>query len=73
MANSFANALRWGSMFNFWFDADQPPGSELYTLGLFKTGVPGSISWSWPLFADGFEANNLVAWSEVGSASEPGP
>lgn len=34
--NPNTNALRWGTMYNFWFDADQPPmGAEL-TLDIFR-------------------------------------
>ena len=61
-ADAYANALRWGTMSNFWFDADAAPGTELYTIGLFKPGVPSTISWTWPVFADGFEANNFAVW-----------
>jgi len=31
-----ANALRWSTMYNFRFDADQPPQAVAATLGLFK-------------------------------------
>lgn len=34
--NTNANALRWGSMYNFWFDSDTAPTSV--TIGLFKPG-----------------------------------
>jgi len=34
-----ANALRWSTMFNFRFDADQPPVAGSATLGLFKPGA----------------------------------
>lgn len=37
--NSNANALRWGTMFNFRFDADQPPVAGNATLSLFKSGA----------------------------------
>jgi hypothetical protein len=67
--NPNANALRWATMFNFWFDADVAPGAELHTLELFKPAFPAAVSWEWPLFADGFEAHNLVAWSSF----EPRP
>ncbi|HEX2838468.1 MAG TPA: hypothetical protein VHN77_10105 [Phycisphaerales bacterium] len=41
-----ANALRWGSMYNFWFDASTAPaaGTQNATLGLFKPSTPSSIS-----------------------------
>ncbi len=39
-----ANALRWGTLYNFRFDANVPPGVAAATLGLFKVGVPASLS-----------------------------
>jgi hypothetical protein len=65
-SNPNANALRWATMFNFWFDAAVPPDAEIHSLGLFKPGSPTDLSWRWPIFADGWEANNLIAWSEIG-------
>ncbi|TVQ33694.1 MAG: hypothetical protein EA376_01565 [Phycisphaeraceae bacterium] len=42
--NPNTNALRWGTMYNFWFEADTAPESANVTLGLFKPGAPGSIN-----------------------------
>ena len=42
--NENSNALRWGTMYNFWFDADAPPADASVTLGLFRPGSPASIS-----------------------------
>ncbi len=42
--NPSANALRWGTTYNFRFDASTPPTSGTLTLGLFKTG--GSLQTS---------------------------
>ncbi|MBY0312516.1 MAG: hypothetical protein K2W85_10625 [Phycisphaerales bacterium] len=44
-ANPNANALRWGTMYNFWFTANVAPAAALgeVSLGLFKTGSPASI------------------------------
>jgi hypothetical protein len=39
-----ANAIRWGTMYNFRFDANIAPGTGSATLGLFKVGTPTSIS-----------------------------
>jgi hypothetical protein len=39
-----ANALRWGTMYNFRFDANVGPGTGNATLGLFKPGTPTSVS-----------------------------
>lgn len=41
--NENANALRWGTLYNFRFDADAPPGSKVATLGLFRPGTPGDV------------------------------
>jgi hypothetical protein len=38
--NQNANAIRWGTLYNFRFDADQPPQSADATVGYFKTGSP---------------------------------
>ena len=38
--NQNANAIRWGTLYNFRFDADQPPQQTNATVGFFKTGSP---------------------------------
>jgi hypothetical protein len=65
-SNPNANALRWATMFNFWFDADQPPsGSIIHTLELFKPGDPSAVNFNivGDLFSDGFEFGNTSNWS----------
>jgi hypothetical protein len=38
------NALRWGTMYNFWFDANAGPDQiEIHTLRLFKPGTPDHV------------------------------
>lgn len=41
--NPNANALRWGTLYNFWFDANVSPIAGQVTLGLFKPGTPTSM------------------------------
>ena len=41
--NEWANAIRWGSMYNFYFTADQPPSQIELTLGLFKPGAEPTV------------------------------
>jgi len=41
--NPNANALRWGTLYNFRFDANIGPEASTITIGLFKPGVPPSI------------------------------
>ena len=38
--NQNANAIRFGTLYNFRFDADQPPNPTDATAGFFKTGSP---------------------------------
>jgi hypothetical protein len=42
--NQNANAIRWGTLYNFRFDADQPPQSADATVGFFKTGSPMMVA-----------------------------
>ena len=42
--NQNANAIRWGTLYNFRFDADQPPQSANATVGFFKTGSPMMVA-----------------------------
>ncbi len=38
-----ANALRWGTLYNFRFDANIAPGDDAATLTFFKPGTPDSL------------------------------
>ncbi len=62
-----ANALRWGTMFNFWFEADAGPDQiTSSTLTLFKPGMPCRIQVSFSpdfIFTDDFETGNQCSWS----------
>src|SRR5207237_10599184 len=42
--NQNANAIRFGTLYNFRFDADQPPQNALATVGFFKTGSPMMVA-----------------------------
>lgn len=63
--NTNANALRWATQFNFWFDATQPPGQLTNTLGIFKPGSPTEVGFFLGpnIFDDGFETGDTSAWS----------
>jgi len=43
LANPNANAVRWGTMYNFRFDADKPPAQMFATVGFYKTGNPVNV------------------------------
>jgi hypothetical protein len=42
--NVWANAVRWGTMYNYWFETDSPPVSGTATVGLFKAGADMSFA-----------------------------
>ncbi len=42
--NQSANALRWGTLYNFRFDANRPPQSSEITLTLFRPGTPAEAA-----------------------------
>jgi len=42
--NANANALRWATMYNFWFDATTAPQNASATIGLFKPGTPTTVA-----------------------------
>ena len=41
--NPNANAVRWGTLYNFRFDSDHPPQTTNATIGFFKTGSPITV------------------------------
>lgn len=62
-----ANALRWGTMYSFWFDADVPPFGAVHTLELFKPGAPTEVEVVFPdalVFADSFESGDTTGWTD---------
>lgn len=63
--NANANALRWSTQFNFWFDATRGPDHLTHWLGLFRPGMPMEVEFlnGLGVFADGFETGDVSAWS----------
>ncbi len=41
--NQNANAIRWGTLYNFRFDSNRPPQTLNATVGFYKTGAPISV------------------------------
>jgi len=41
--NQDANALRWGTLYNFRFDSNRPPQNEYAIIGFYKTGSPVAV------------------------------
>jgi hypothetical protein len=50
--NQNANAIRWGTLYNFRFDAGGQPGLTTANIGFFKTGSPISVSVMAPAVSD---------------------
>ncbi len=42
--NQNANALRWGTLYNFRFDSNRPPQAANATIGFYKTGAPITVA-----------------------------
>jgi hypothetical protein len=42
--NPNANAIRWGTLYNFRFDSTQAPSATLATIGFFKSGSPITVA-----------------------------
>jgi hypothetical protein len=83
--NLAANALRWGTLYNFRFDANVAPGVSTVTIGLFKPGTTTAVTATTvvpgPCFgaADGTSCDDLdgctqtdACASQACSGSNPG-
>jgi len=66
--NGSANALRWGTTYNFRFDANTAPTSGLATLGLWKTGSPSNVTTSVNVPSSGSAFTNYCAGDGTGTA-----
>lgn len=47
--NQNANAVRWGTLYNFRFDSNQPPHATNAVVGFFKTGSPVLVGIQGPM------------------------
>ena len=47
--NQNANAIRFGTMYNFRFDSNRPPQATNATVGFFKTGMPITVAIHGPM------------------------
>jgi len=65
--NQNANAIRWGTLYNFRFDSNRPPTNVNATLGFFKTGSPATIAIQGP--SPTAASNVVVAGRVLNSAN----
>lgn len=67
--NQNANAIRWGTLYNFRFDSNSPPTTVNATLGFFKTGSPIQLSIQGPAAA--VTSNFSISGRVLSSAGQP--
>jgi hypothetical protein len=67
-AGDNTNALRWGTLYTFWFDSDSPPFDMAHSLDLFKIDELRNVPFvvlSASVFSDGFESGNTGRWTST--------
>lgn len=62
-ANQNANAIRWGTLYNFRFDSNRPPQDVQATIGFFKTGDPITVTVPGPTSAAAVSISGRVVSS----------
>ena len=67
--NQNANAIRWGTLYNFRFDSNRPPQNANATVGFYKTGAPITVPVQGPMPA---VASNVSISGRVTNASGMG-
>jgi hypothetical protein len=71
--NQNANAIRWGTLYNFRFDSDQAPHTTTATVGFFKTGSPIPVLIQAPVLADATPTPTPTASPTVTPTPTPTP
>src|ERR1044071_2389575 len=65
--NQNANAVRFGTLYNFRFDSSQAPHTTTATVGFFKTGAPIPVVIEAPVLADATPTRSEEHTSELQS------
>jgi hypothetical protein len=69
-ANANANALRWGTLYNFRFDVNLPPGNGLATIDFFKnTPLPNTVSGLAVVPQPDCNGNNVADATDIATAT----
>ena len=71
--NQNANAIRFGTLYNFRFDSNAPPAETTANIGFFKTGSPISVKVQAPLQSDATPTPTATATATVTPPSSPTP
>jgi hypothetical protein len=68
--NQNANAIRWGTLYNFRFDSNSPPTNASATLGFFKTGAPMMVAVQAPMPQNPLQLTSVVSRKTHGAAGD---
>src|SRR5215472_14774672 len=71
--NQNANAVRFGTLYNFRFDSDQAPHTTTATVGFFKTGSPIPVVIEAPVLADATPTPTPTASPSITPTPTPTP
>ena len=66
--NQNANAIRWGTLYNFRFDSNRPPQATNATIGFFKTGAPITVAIQGPAPCNPLQLTSAVSRKTHGGA-----
>lgn len=68
-ADPNANAIRWGTLYNFRFDSNRPPQTVNATVGFYKTGAPIQIAVQGP--SPAVAANFSISGRVLSATGQP--
>ena len=68
--NPNANAIRFGTLYNFRFDSDRPPQAATATVGFFKTGTPITVPIEAPAPCSPLQLASAASRKTHGSAGD---
>ena len=71
--NQNANAIRFGTLYNFRFDSTAPPAETTANIGFFKTGSPISVKVQAPLQSDATPTPTATATATATATVTPPP
>jgi hypothetical protein len=71
--NQNANAVRWGTLYNFRFDSGAPPADSTANIGFFKTGSPVSVQIQAPFMSDATPTPTPTATPTATATVSPTP
>jgi hypothetical protein len=71
--NQNANAIRWGTLYNFRFDSPAEPATSTANIGFFKTGTPAVVEIQAPLQSDATPTPTATPTATATAAVSPTP